>query len=302
VKNSNDGFDLHERKSWTGPLGTLAYRDIGPPDAPPLVVLHGFTGSSDDAESLAPGLERRHRLLVPDLPGHGVSDIIECEEGFGAYGQRHLILSWLDSIGVSRFKLLGYSMGGRLALQIATQNSERIDSLALVSTTAGMENETERQVRIAADKEILERLEMYSAKAFLEFWLDMPLFKSLHGALQAQGKSIDEEIQRRSYIYNAKGLSRSLEFFGTGAMPPVWNELDRINAPTLVVAGRRDPKFLAISERLEKRIWLADRKLLSGGHSLGLEVPEELQATLESFFAIRSRDRDNRSRSGRSPV
>ena len=108
---------------------TLHWTKAGSPDLPPLVLLHGFLGRGDDWSDLARALSVQRRCLMPDLPGHGDS----------LAGQAHdveataaAMAADLDAMSVPRTDLLGYSLGGRVALYFALTYPERVGRLVLI--------------------------------------------------------------------------------------------------------------------------------------------------------------------------
>jgi pimeloyl-ACP methyl ester carboxylesterase len=114
------------------PSGSLAYTDEGPTDGPPLFALHGIPGSVRDFRYLAPQLTRTVRFVRLDLPGFGAS--AEVLEGVGDLpGRFRVVLALADHLGISRFGLLGHSMGGGTALLLAAE-CPRVSLLVLVAS------------------------------------------------------------------------------------------------------------------------------------------------------------------------
>ncbi|MCF6179489.1 MAG: alpha/beta fold hydrolase, partial [Geopsychrobacter sp.] len=118
-------------KSLSMAHGRFRWRETGTGD--PLVLLHGWSMSHAVFDELATLLEGDFRLLIPDLPGHGRSDPLEpCS--FKAMAQ--LLKDWLAEIGCQKVTLLGWSLGGQLALQLASETTTLIERLILISSTA----------------------------------------------------------------------------------------------------------------------------------------------------------------------
>jgi 2-succinyl-6-hydroxy-2,4-cyclohexadiene-1-carboxylate synthase len=250
--------------------GKLHYLDSQRQNAPTIVFLHGFTGSSRDFFTLPNKIRDRYRCLIPDLPGHGQTQLLETAAVFQTDGQVALLNDWLNSLGQNRFHLCGYSMGGRLALQFAINNSDRLHSLILVSTTAGILEDDSRQTRIAADRELAQKILSADPVEFLTAWLSQPLFA---GIVERGQNFIDREVRRRLPI-QPSGLASSLQYFSTGMMPSVWHQLNRIQAPTLAIAGVRDEKYTAIATQLVNIIPNATLNLLPTSHAPQIESPD----------------------------
>ncbi|MEV0277995.1 alpha/beta fold hydrolase [Streptomyces sp. NPDC050610] len=106
----------------------LAYQVTGPPDAPPLVLLHALGENSDDWAAVTPALARGRRVYALDLRGHGRSDRP------GAYSlelMRTDVVRFLDALGLDRIDLIGHSMGGAVAYLLAADVPRRVNRLVL---------------------------------------------------------------------------------------------------------------------------------------------------------------------------
>ena len=165
-------------------------------------------------------------------------------------------------------------MGGRLALRLALDHPDVVQRLVLVSTTAGLEDASARAERVAQDEVRASQIERDGVEAFLEAWLAQPLFAGVPP--DAPGvtdrRSIDPEV-----------LTHQLRVLGTGRMAPLWDRLDELNVPVLVVTGEADPKFEALGDRLAAGIADVERRRLAGGHALLLEAPTALAELVAEF-------------------
>ena len=137
-------------------------------EGPPLVLLHGFTGSAAAWGDLAPRLAARHRVIAIDLPGHGLSD---APADVARYTMPRVVadlaalLALLDAVPAH---WLGYSMGGRLALYLALARPDLVRSLVLESASPGLATAAERQARQSQDAALAERIENDSVAAFVD--------------------------------------------------------------------------------------------------------------------------------------
>jgi esterase len=107
----------------------LFHRDFGSPGLPPLVVLHGLLGSSRNWQSAGRDLAARFHVLAPDLRNHGQSPHDSDASYEALVGD---VLAWLDAQGLGRVSLLGHSMGGKVAMLLATRHPERVERLIVV--------------------------------------------------------------------------------------------------------------------------------------------------------------------------
>lgn len=261
-------------------LGKIYYLDSCQQNAETIVFLHGFTGSSHDFLSLPDAILSNYRCLIPDLPGHGQTQVLENATVFQAQGQIALLKQWLDSLGESKFHLFGYSMGGRLALQFAVRHTEQIQSLILVSTTPGIQEESIRNERILADKRLAQKILSAESVDFLTEWISQPLFQ---GIAERGIEFVAQEVKRRLPIQQS-GLACSLNHFSPGVMPSVWHQLRDIKSPALVMAGARDQKYLALASEIIKQMPNAKLKILKTSHAPLIESPDLLWKNVTNFI------------------
>lgn len=264
-------------------------------DRSTLLVLHGFTGSGESWSEIATVLggaavepDLRLRVLAPDLPGHGRSPDPASSSSFESMADD--LATLLDREGVQRPNLLGYSMGGRLALAFALRHPQRVRSLVLESTTAGLENAGERVIRQRADDALAARLENIGVDAFLGEWLAQPLFSTL-AAIEPERRMADL-AQRR--IGRAAGLAASLRCFSVGREPALWGKLHGLRVPTLILSGALDQKYVVLGERLAMTLPDASHQTVAGiGHSMHLEDPDAFIKRLSAFLCqVRRREMD----------
>lgn len=209
-------------------------------------------------------------MAALDLPGHGGSprgnrSLEECADDVAA------------TIGDRRPILLGYSMGARVALHVALRHPGAISGLVLVSGTAGLDDATEREARVANDEALASRIETIGVESFIDEWLAQPMFASL----PRSSAGIEERLTN-----SALGLADSLRHAGTGTQQPLWDVLAQITVPTLVVTGDLDTKFTVLGDRLASRIPSATRVRIAGaGHTVHLERTQDFVDELTSWVA-----------------
>ena len=244
----------------------LAVHTAGDPDAHAVVLLHGFMGSSDDWRPLMASLAGRARLIAPDLPGHGRS-LRRPSAAYTMAGAVTAVRHTLDTLDVGRCTLLGYSMGGRVALAFAVAHPERIRHLMLESASPGLEAESERAERRATDAARAARI-TDDLRGFLEDWYRMPLFASLtrHGL-------VEEMIARRA-ANEPRELAASVQGMSPGAQPPLWDALATLRVPTLLLTGALDTKYAALARRMAARNDAIQRAIIpDAGHTIHAERP-----------------------------
>src|SRR5258708_23399012 len=118
----------------------LAYRDTAPDSTGlPVVLVHGSPGSSEVLERLASLLSPRFRVILPDLPGFGASTRDLPDYSFRAHGE--YLIKLMDALAVPRAQIVGFSMGGGVALSMLAMAPERIASIAMISAIGVQERE-----------------------------------------------------------------------------------------------------------------------------------------------------------------
>lgn len=253
----------------------LPITETGPPEAPPLVLLHGFLGRAADWDAVAERLAPSFRCVAVELPGHGrAADAPDA--AFSWDGALDAIAATLDAHGVRRCRMVGYSMGGRLALGFALRHPGRLARLVVAGASPGLRSEMERVARRALDTERAAALRI-APEAFLHVWTRMPLFASLTDA--QRDRLVADRLR-----HDPEALARALDAFSPGRMPDLWPHLDRLGAPTLALAAAHDAKFVGLVHRMaaEGRPVIPDT-IPEAGHAVLTEAPAALAAAVRDF-------------------
>ena len=239
-------------------------------EGPPAVLVHGFTQSAQSWWPLVTPLEDSFRLVAVDAPGHGGSARVEAGLGDGS----DLMVASVPAPAV----WVGYSMGGRFALHAALRHPDKVSKLVVVSSTAGIDDADERAARRRSDAALARRIETEGVESFLAWWVRQPLFATLPpGAADVEG---------RAARASSAGLASSLLMAGTGSQDPLWDEIDSVQMPVLVIAGEMDEKYTTIASRMVNTIGRnAVLHVIDGaGHACHLEKPAEFMGALEAFL------------------
>ncbi len=234
-----------------------------------VVLLHGFTGSSSTWEEVISFLPSTVELLTVDLIGHGQTDKPSDTACYFVEEQIEDLHMLFRQLEWSHFTLVGYSMGGRLALAYAAKYS--VDALILESSSPGLADDEERQKRKLSDELLAERISKEGVTSFVDFWEDIPLFQTQKRLPVEKQAMIREERLAQSAV----GLSNSLKGFSTGVQPSYWDVLSEMSMPVLLVVGELDLKFCAISSQMEKKfpnVKLVEVK--DAGHAIHVEKPK----------------------------
>jgi 2-succinyl-6-hydroxy-2,4-cyclohexadiene-1-carboxylate synthase len=234
-----------------------------------VVLLHGFSGTRHAWDGVAARLHpERYLPRALDLPGHGDAADSPAPITFAGCVEHVLARS------PERFVLGGYSLGGRVALHLALAAPRRVTRLVLISTTAGIEDPSERAERSAADHRLAGELEHSPFEDFIERWRTQPLFATEPPEVGVLAR----QDQRRN---RPQALAAALRGIGSGEMTPVWDRLAELELPVTVLVGDRDAKYLALGERMVELMPEADLLVVPGGHGLPLENPEAVARAID---------------------
>lgn len=201
----------------------------------PLVLLHGFSGCSQDWAPLIAEWRSHFQLIVPDMRGHGRSTIPE--KFFRHDDSATDVLALLDHLGISSFKGLGVSGGGNVLLHIATRQPERVNAMVLVSATGYFPAQARAIMR------------QYPESISQQDWETM---RRRHPGGDAQIKALLESTRSFADSYDDMNFT------------PPW--LAKIQASTLIIQGDRDPLYpMEISLEMAKAIPHSSLWIVPGG-------------------------------------
>lgn len=239
-----------------------------------IVLLHGFTGSAESwtKEHRGPLEEAGCAIVAPDLPGHGRRGgdrSSACNLDVALDVVRAAVSGAAEKGGVRPY-LVGYSMGGRIALHFAARFPESIAGLVLESSSPGLEEERDRAVRRDADAALADRLEREGIVGFVDAWEALPLFASQR---RLSPETLSAQRARR-LSSDPWGWAAALRGMGTGKLGSLWASLPDLALPTLVLVGREDRKFVDIGTRMGERLPSVRLEVIEGvGHNVHLEAP-----------------------------
>jgi len=205
----------------------------------PLVFLHGFLGRPSDWDPVISYLPPCHSICM-ELPGHGDSPFVKTF---------HLHLPY------QKFHLIGYSMGGRLALQYASQFPEKIASLIILSAHPGLQTLEEKEKKLEEDTKWAKKLLNLPIDEFLSQWYDQPLFQSYKP---------DFSMRRN---HNPKALAAALLHYSLS------KQTFYKPSHALYLVGEKDQKYRSL---------YPEATLIPGaGHAVHLENPKAVATVIQ---------------------
>ncbi len=247
----------------------------------PLVVLHGFTGCAAGWEPHTREFAQRFLMVVIDHLGHGLSDAPADPKRYGIGFVTEDIVSVLDHLKIGRASVLGYSMGGRVALALAILAPERLSALILESASPGLPDAAARRARAARDATLADAIEREGIEAFVNRWEQLPLF--------ASQVRLPDEVRSRLRAQRLRnspaGLANSLRGLGQGTQPPMHEFLPQLRMAVLIMAGALDPDYCERAREMSRLIPGARLEIVpDAGHAIHLERPEAFRRLALEFL------------------
>jgi pimeloyl-ACP methyl ester carboxylesterase len=258
--------------------GEIAFRELGDPEAPAAVLIHGFPTSSHLWRYLAPMLAPMLRVLVPDLLGAGDSDKPQDVE-LGLPAQAGYLAEWLDALGVERAAAVGHGIGGGIAQLLAAQG--RATAMVLLDAAAldAWPSEVTREAQAQAPTE---------DPALVAAAIRTAFEIGTRRAIRRSESDLAAYVQPFAGPDGARAFSRWLRSLDGRGLPDE-RALGRLEVPTLVLWGEDDPFFpAAVAERLGEALPMASVALLPGcGHFLPEEAPETIGPLIAEYLRSR---------------
>ena len=274
-----DHVSLPWRRTRAASSGALAVFEAGDDRIlPPIVALHGFAGTHRSWDEVVAAISPSRRVIAPDLPGHGASSEVDAKSFEQAATALEAALAASD---VDGHDLLGYSMGGRLALYVALRGRARVRRLILESASPGLATPAERRARCETDAVLAAQARDEGVECFVDAWDRTPVLRVVRDVDSARVRA------RRAMrlTCTAEGLASSLEGMGTGSGPWLGDELAGLDVPTLVVSGEADEKFTRIAGSMAAAIPDARHEIVTRcGHNTHFEAPDEVGAMVRDFI------------------
>jgi pimeloyl-ACP methyl ester carboxylesterase len=241
---------------------------------PDVVLLHPFPSTHEYWQKVAPHLESRYRLIMPDLRGHGQSGVGEGPATMRK--QADDVVRICDATGVGRAVFIGCSIGCYVIFEIWRQARERVRSMVLTNTKSGSDTDAARAQRLQMATDVGERGPDHAVDAMLAKVVGETTKRNRPDVVSAV-----RETMNRSTAAGIAAVQR-----GMAERPDSTPTLATITVPTLVIGGEEDT--LCPREEMERiagGIRGAELKMVQGaGHFCAMERPEEVASLLRGFL------------------
>ncbi|MFA7227406.1 MAG: 2-succinyl-6-hydroxy-2,4-cyclohexadiene-1-carboxylate synthase [Melioribacteraceae bacterium] len=245
----------------------------------PVIFLHGFTGDAGDWQFIVDQLPEKYFPVAVDLIGHGSTDSPKDQMHYTCSAIVRHLDSIFSQLNFEKVILVGYSMGGRVALSYSLKHTDRIIAAVLESTTPGIEDICMKKERVEIDYLFAEKIKKEGVESFINFWFDTPLFNSLKKLPNFK------EVRSKRIANSVTGLSNSLMSFSTGLMTSYWDKIVSLNFPVLLITGDYDKKYTSINTKMRLKLPDARHNSVSDcGHNVHLEKPEVFTKLVNEFL------------------
>lgn len=299
-------YEVSHSNTFTYESCTYHYQRWGKVENPPLLLLHGFMQSCSSWYAVADTLKAKYCVYALDFIGHGQSEkssnparytYEDMAQSVDYFIRSICIPAWCDANESAQTLLqplvhvIGYSMGGRIALQLLKTSSDVLASLILESCNVGCVTEKDRQEAAQRNQSWIDRLQTDDMEAFVNYWETLPLFDT-------QRELGWDKCSHASRAANdAPCMVRCLAGSGKQAMPLSGDTLEvvrqvtggvqntRSALPILYIYGAKDAKSCAVAQQLESVG--VSVSVINAGHNVHLEAPMLYLEEVQKFLAHR---------------
>jgi 2-succinyl-6-hydroxy-2,4-cyclohexadiene-1-carboxylate synthase len=240
-------------------------------------------GNIDEFDEAIKLLGDDFSYLTLDLPGHGKTQVLAGDEYYAMEHTAQGLIDLLDELNIDKCFLVGYSMGGRLALYLTLYFPERFYQVVLESASPGLHTEVERLERVKRDSQIAKKLARSVNKSdfasFLLNWYNQPIFGNIkyHPEFEAM---LESRLENQPLE-----LAKSLQIMGTGSQPSLWQKLKDNLVPLLLLVGDNDDKFIKINKEMAQVSPIAKLNIISNSaHNIHFENSSEFVQNIRGYF------------------
>ncbi|MBC1534470.1 2-succinyl-6-hydroxy-2,4-cyclohexadiene-1-carboxylate synthase [Listeria seeligeri] len=258
-------------------------------EKPVLLMLHGFTGTSETYHDAITNLKEHYNIVAPDLLGHGRTASPGEQERYSMEHTCEDLAEILRQLEIQQCFVLGYSMGGRVATGFAASYPEKVQGLVLISSSPGLLHEVDRKKRILADNQLADRIEQNGIQSFVNYWEKLPLFASQRNL----PSDVQAKIRSERLAQKPLGLAMSLRGMGTGKQASYWDHLRNFTFPVLLITGELDVKFENTAREMLKYLPNATHVTIKqAGHAVYLEQPTTFLSQINNWLEVNLKEEE----------
>ena len=230
---------------------------------------------------LIDALAGAHRVVAIDLPGHGSNPRPVPEADVTVQSSVREVDRVVRSLSLDPVHLIGYSMGGRIALSYAVSPDARLASLTTIGASPGIADQDGRAARAASDAELASRIERRGIEWFTDYWSEQAILQPA----SVVGVGSAAAVRSLRLLNDPESLAVALRGLGPGSMPPLHDRIADIGVPALLVAGAADPKYVEASVAMAASMPNAQARVIDeAGHAVHLDNPAALATEVLSFL------------------
>ncbi|WP_413299256.1 alpha/beta hydrolase [Bacillus sp. 1P10SD] len=248
---------------------SISYVDKG--EGMPIVLLHGFCGSSRYWEEIIPELSRNYRVIVPDLPGHGQSETIS--NGVTIEAISESIKELIDGLKLGKVTMFGHSLGGYITLAFAEKYSDQLNGFSLVHSTAFPDSDEAKKGRLAN----VEKIQQQGIDPLID-GLVPKLFAPDH-----KDEKYVETANEIGYGTTPEGAIHALQ--AMKERPDRNHVLEKAGLPVLLLAGEQDQIIPAEKTFSVTKPNITNTLIKDSGHMSMYENPKELIREMQEFLS-----------------
>ncbi|MEE1674688.1 2-succinyl-6-hydroxy-2,4-cyclohexadiene-1-carboxylate synthase [Agarivorans aestuarii] len=254
---------------------------------PCLVFLHGFLGSGSDWQAQIAELSQHYYCVTVDIAGHGMSGQQRLKSRNAFKDFSHQLSACLKRLKIAHYCLVGYSLGGRLALQHALLAPKGINQLIIESANTGLSDEDARQQRLVHDNRWADRWLKEPLDGLLNEWYQQTVFANLS---QAQRQLL---IQRRKQ-QDRQGIAATLRATSLGLQQDLSKQLGQLKMRLDLIGGSLDNKYQALAKQLQQDYPRLKCHIIEGaGHNCHFEQPTLFLDLLSSVLNNHREENDS---------
>lgn len=246
----------------------------------PIICFHGFAENSSTWESIQ---MNECQMVLVDLIGHGHSDKPYSPEPYALPMLLRHLHELIHHLGFTKYCLLGYSMGGRIALAYTLTYPRSVKGLILESSSYGVCHEDNRAQRRQQDVWLAKEIQEKGVEWFNQYWSDLDLFAS-----QSQlSQEVRAKIRERRLKNAPHALANTLLGSGQGIFPCFRDQIPGLSMPTLYINGEYDEKYKKIGQQFIDLNPNIKREIIPEvGHNTHIENPSAFMKVVNNFLSI----------------